>query len=179
MVAAGSYSQEELDRMRSHLNVLSRVSDIWIPGDPTLPTGWKIKKYKSKAETNRVHCEYLSPQNQVFRSRKAVVEHMKKVGSYTEEDFRTVEAGNVKIRPGKPEEGWREDESIGAGWQVKEEGGREMFRSPAGGIVWTRAQAAAAAARVASQPSSGNTETRAASSANTGSSSVVWRLCSR
>ena len=37
-------------------------------GDPTLPAGWKIKKYKSKQETSRVHCEYLSPQNQVSRN---------------------------------------------------------------------------------------------------------------
>ena len=35
---------------------------------------------------------------QVFRSRKSVVEHMRKVGGYTEQDVKIVEAGNVKFK---------------------------------------------------------------------------------
>lgn len=150
MIKSGLYSSKDLDLMKSHLNVLSRVSDIWIPGDPTLPAGWKIKKYKSKAETNRVHCEYLSPQNHVFRSRKAVIEHMRKAGTYTEEDVRIVESGNVKIKPKSTESSvqknacWKESESLPMGWKMKEEGeqsGRRcMFLSPEGKIFWTRFQ---------------------------------------
>jgi len=150
MIKSGLYSSKDLDLMKSHLNVLSRVSDIWIPGDPTLPAGWKIKKYKSKAETNRVHCEYLSPQNHVFRSRKAVIEHMRKAGTYTEEDVRIVESGNVKIKPKSAESSvqknacWKESESLPMGWKMKEEGeqsGRRcMFLSPEGKIFWTRFQ---------------------------------------
>ena len=85
MLRTGLYSPEDVDLMKNHLNVISKVSDIWIAGndevivyldvnmltstgDPTLPAGWKIKKYKSKQETSRVHCEYLSPQNQVSRN---------------------------------------------------------------------------------------------------------------
>ena len=85
MLKTGLYSQQDVDLMKEHLNVISKVSDIWTAGvvlkylklsgitlylifttgDPTLPVGWKIKKYKSKSDTTRVHCEYLSPQNQV------------------------------------------------------------------------------------------------------------------
>ena len=150
MTKTGLYGSKDMELMKSHLNVLSRVSDIWIPGDPTLPTGWKIKKYKSKAETNRVHCEYLSPQNHVFRSRKAVIEHMRKVGTYTEDDIRIVESGNVKIKPKSVESGirknacWRESDSLPQGWKLKEEGEdgrkRSMFLSPEGKIFWTRFQ---------------------------------------
>jgi len=150
MTKTGLYDSKDMELMKSHLNVLSRVSDIWIPGDPTLPSGWKIKKYKSKAETNRVHCEYLSPQNHVFRSRKAVIEHMRKVGTYTEEDIRIVESGNVKIKPKSVESGlrknacWKESDSLPQGWKLKEEGEdgrkRSMFLSPEGKIFWTRFQ---------------------------------------
>eukprot|EP00092_Neocalanus_flemingeri_P004097 GFUD01004409.1.p1 GENE.GFUD01004409.1~~GFUD01004409.1.p1 ORF type:complete len:1441 (+),score=264.42 GFUD01004409.1:78-4400(+) len=150
MTKTGLYDSQDMELMKSHLNVLSRVSDIWIPGDPTLPTGWKIKKYKSKAETNRVHCEYLSPQNHVFRSRKAVIEHMRKVGTYTEDDIRIVESGNVKIKPKSVESGirknacWKESDSLPKGWKLKEEGEdgrkRSMFLSPEGKIFWTRFQ---------------------------------------
>ena len=85
MQKTGLYCQEDVDIMKNHLNVISKVSDIWsagklynnsplavsiiivpVSGDPTLPVGWKIKKYKSKSDTTRVHCEYLSPQNQVI-----------------------------------------------------------------------------------------------------------------
>ena len=83
MLKTGLYSQHDVDLMKNHLNVISKVSDIWtlgercynaenelflstfFTGDPTLPVGWKIKKYKSKSDSSRVHCEYLSPQNQV------------------------------------------------------------------------------------------------------------------
>jgi len=150
MTKTGLYDSKDTELMKSHLNVLSRVSDIWVPGDPTLPAGWKIKKYKSKAETNRVHCEYLSPQNHVFRSRKAVIEHMRKVGTYTEEDIRIVESGNVKIKPKSVETSirknacWMESESLPHGWKLKEEGEngrkRSMFLSPEGKIFWTRFQ---------------------------------------
>jgi len=107
-------------------------------------------KYKSKAETNRVHCEYLSPQNHVFRSRKAVIEHMRKVGTYTEDDIRIVESGNVKIKPKSVESAirknvcWMESDSLPQGWKLKEEGEdgrkRSMFLSPEGKIFWTRFQ---------------------------------------
>eukprot|EP00090_Calanus_glacialis_P026941 TRINITY_DN4235_c0_g1_i1.p1 TRINITY_DN4235_c0_g1~~TRINITY_DN4235_c0_g1_i1.p1 ORF type:complete len:1427 (+),score=292.50 TRINITY_DN4235_c0_g1_i1:78-4358(+) len=150
MIKTGLYDSNDMELMKSHLNVLSRVSDIWIPGDPTLPIGWKIKKYKSKAETNRVHCEYLSPQNHVFRSRKAVIEHMRKVGTYTEDDIRIVESGNVKIKPKSVENAirknacWKESDSLPHGWKLKEEGEdgkkRSMFLSPEGKIFWTRFQ---------------------------------------
>ena len=53
-----------LVRKYFHFNV-SFVICTDIVGDPTLPLGWKIKKYKSKSDSTRVHCEYLSPHNQV------------------------------------------------------------------------------------------------------------------
>jgi len=86
----------------------------------------------------------------VFRSRKAVIEHMRKVGTYTEEDIRIVESGNVKIKPKSVESSirknacWTESESLPQGWKLKEEGEngrkRSMFLSPEGKIFWTRFQ---------------------------------------
>jgi hypothetical protein len=123
MLKTGVYSEKDIDIMKSHLNVISRVSDMWVAGDPTLPTGWKIKKYKSKTSVGRVHCEYLSPQNHVFRSRKAVVEHMRKTGAYSKEDILKVEAGNTKYKGQKRllsiDDGWIESEALPKGWKLK------------------------------------------------------------
>ena len=143
-----------------------------LSGDPTLPVGWKIKKYKSKSDTTRVHCEYLSPQNQVnskhlppsvnsplsspqvFRSRKAVVEHMRKHGGYSEADIKIVEAGNVKNKARTSQDNsaafagtslsWVSSDSLPASWRLREEGEagqrRTVFLSPEGKIFWSRAQ---------------------------------------
>ena len=143
-----------------------------------MPVGWEIKKYKSKSDSSRVHCEYLSPQNQVrfpdipflvdllahhhfkvFRSRKSVVEHMRKVGGYTEQDVKIVEAGNVKLKQKMGGDfgvtgavsSWRECDSLPRGWRLREEGEanqrKTVFLSPDGKVFWNRTQVLEAVTR--------------------------------
>ena len=94
----------------------------------------------------------LSPQ--VFRSRKAVVEHMRKHGGYSEADIKIVEAGNVKNKARTSQDNsaafagtslsWVSSESLPASWRLREEGEagqrRTVFLSPEGKIFWSRAQ---------------------------------------
>ena len=89
----------------------------------------------------------------MFRSRKAVVEHMRKVGGYTEHDVKIVEAGNVKFKQKSGPEYkvntgmgpcWTESDTLPRGWRLKEEGEgdqkKTVFLSPEGKVFWTRYQ---------------------------------------
>merc|ERR1719266_1328538 len=89
----GLFSQEDADLMRDSLNIVSKVTEAWEDNDPSLPPGWRIKRYKSKTETKRVHCEFLSPGMRVFRSRRAVADHLKEQGAPKEQISR-LEAGS-------------------------------------------------------------------------------------
>jgi len=57
--------------------------------DTTLPAGWKVKTFDRKTgkSTGRQDKEFLSPELKVFRSRIAVLEYMKAMGGYTEEEM--------------------------------------------------------------------------------------------
>ena len=57
--------------------------------DPTLPAGWKVKTFDRKTgkSTGRQDKEFLSPEMKVFRSRIAVLEYMKAMGGYSEEEM--------------------------------------------------------------------------------------------
>jgi hypothetical protein len=60
------------------------------PGDKSLPEGWKVRSHQwwcQKRNSHRIHYEFLSPQNEFFKSRKAVVEHMTQAGLYTPEQI--------------------------------------------------------------------------------------------
>ena len=89
----GLFSQDDADLMRDSLNIVSKVTEAWEDNDPSLPPGWRIKRYKSKTETKRVHCEFLSPGMRVFRSRRAVADHLKEQGAPKEQISR-LEAGS-------------------------------------------------------------------------------------
>ena len=55
-----------------------------------MPEGWKIRSHQwwcQKRNSHRIHYEFLSPQNEFFKSRKAVVEHMTADGQYTVEQI--------------------------------------------------------------------------------------------
>ena len=81
---------------------------------------------------------------------------MRKVGGYTEQDIKTVEAGNVKFKQkhanepiittaaGATTSSWTESENLPKGWKMKEEGQTEpkksVFLSPEGKVFWTRYQ---------------------------------------
>jgi len=66
--------------------------------DPTLPAGWKVKTFDRKTgkSTGRQDKEFLSPELKVFRSRIAVLEYMKAMGGYTEEEMFKVVPIKVK-----------------------------------------------------------------------------------
>merc|ERR1719400_604119 len=89
----GLFGQEDVELMRDSLNIVSKVTEAWEDNDPSLPPGWRIKRYKSKTETKRVHCEFLSPGMRVFRSRRAVADHLKEQGAPKEQISR-LEAGS-------------------------------------------------------------------------------------
>merc|ERR1719336_1713826 len=93
MMAAGTYDPEDIVKMTKGLNVLLNVGDEWKEGDKSLPDGWKIRSHQwwcQKRNSHRIHYEFLSPHNEFFKSRKAVVEHMTQSGVYTAEQIDTV-----------------------------------------------------------------------------------------
>jgi len=66
--------------------------------DPKLPAGWKCKTYyrNTGKSTGRQDKEFLSPELKVFRSRIAVVEYMKAMGGYSEQEMFNVLPIKVK-----------------------------------------------------------------------------------
>merc|ERR550517_2387459 len=110
MMAAGTYDPEDIVEMTKGLNVLLNVGDEWKEGDKSLPEGWKIRSHQwwcQKRNSHRIHYEFLSPHNEFFKSRKAVVEHMMQNGVYTEEQIETVRQQTTIItdRSGKQKKG--------------------------------------------------------------------------
>jgi len=59
--------------------------------DPSLPEGWKFREIRRP--NGRVDKEYCSPDYMVFRSKKAMVEYMKVMGSYSQEEMDRAEKG--------------------------------------------------------------------------------------
>ena len=69
------------------------INIFTISGDKSLPEGWKIRSHQwwcQKRNSHRIHYEFLSPQNEFFKSRKAVVEHMTADGNYTQDQIEMV-----------------------------------------------------------------------------------------
>jgi len=67
--------------------------------DPKLPAGWKFKTYyrNTGKSTGRQDKEFLSPELKVFRSRIAVVEYMKAMGGYSNQEMFNVLPIKVKM----------------------------------------------------------------------------------
>ena len=65
----------------------------WIDDDPSLPRGWRMKTRPRPSQEGQVFSVFLSPDNKVFHSRKAVVEYMKLMGVYQQADFDRVKEG--------------------------------------------------------------------------------------
>ena len=80
---------------------LSNIS--FFSGDRSLPEGWKIRSHQwwcQKRNSHRIHYEFLSPQNEFFKSRKAVVEHMTADGGYTVEQIDMVKNATQQMAGG-------------------------------------------------------------------------------
>jgi len=144
MVKTGLYSSDDVELMRQYSNVLCKISDTWVTGDPSLPAGWRIRKYNSKPTSKRVHCDFLSPENHVIRSRKGVLEHMRRTGGYTQADY-----GRVEAAQNRPERRKTEDveplPGASAGTRVPYDATRTFGAA-------ARAPTAAAARTAAAQP---------------------------
>jgi hypothetical protein len=44
MLRTGLYTAEDIQLMEEQQNTNRRINHTWQDGDPTLPTGWKIKR---------------------------------------------------------------------------------------------------------------------------------------
>eukprot|EP00090_Calanus_glacialis_P032607 TRINITY_DN5402_c0_g1_i1.p1 TRINITY_DN5402_c0_g1~~TRINITY_DN5402_c0_g1_i1.p1 ORF type:complete len:771 (-),score=183.65 TRINITY_DN5402_c0_g1_i1:105-2417(-) len=65
----------------------------WIENHDSLPAGWRMRTRPRPAQEGQLYFIFLSPDNQVFHSRKAVMQHMEKVGGFSQFDFDRVRAG--------------------------------------------------------------------------------------
>ena len=155
-----------------HTLIIHIYVDISIPyylsfaGDKSLPEGWKIRSHQwwcQKRNSHRIHYEFLSPDNEFFKSRKAVVEHMTSSGLYTAEQIETVKqqatiitdrtikkkpaaaAGPTRqdLSPCNPLIGWKTgNTTLPNGWKIKRHEYANQtvyfYMSPKGDIIKSR-----------------------------------------
>ena len=92
------YLREESQYFKKTKNEVSSSSRDravkFTEGDGTLPEGWKCRTFSRK--NGRVDYEYLSPEFKVLRSRVGVVEYMKAMGGYSEEEMTRVLPVRIK-----------------------------------------------------------------------------------
>lgn len=164
MMQAGTYDPDDIVKMTSGLNVLLNVGKEWLTGDDTLPPGWKIRSHRwwcQKRNSYRIHYEFLSPQNEFFKSRKAVVEHMVQSGNYNQDEIEKVKAQNAPSQPDKnskkkpsaisrqdlspcnPLIGWKTgNTTLPPGWKIKRHEYANQtvyfYMSPKGDIIKSR-----------------------------------------
>jgi len=72
----------------------SPSDERFILQDPSMPDGWKVREIHRPS--GRVEKEFLSPDFMVFRSRISMVEYMKYMDKYTEEEIERAERDLVK-----------------------------------------------------------------------------------
>jgi hypothetical protein len=123
---------------------------FYLPGDKSLPEGWKVRSHQwwcQKRNSHRIHYEFLSPQNEFFKSRKAVVEHMTQAGLYTPEQ---IEMARLQSTPGSAA-------AAAAAAAALDKNGAGKKRSPAGDGLSALCTAAAVTSsnRLAASPSNG------------------------
>ena len=66
------------------------IKDDWIDNHPSMPTGWKLRTRPRPTQEGQLYFIFLSPEGQVFHSRKSVLQHMEKTGGYSLEDINKV-----------------------------------------------------------------------------------------
>merc|ERR550532_2399747 len=94
------YKAEDLS-LKSATKVLSQAKirprlidqEGWVEDHPSLPKGWRMKTRPRPSQEGQLFFVFLSPDNKVFHSRKAVIEHMKMIGGYTQLDYDRVKEG--------------------------------------------------------------------------------------
>ena len=131
-----------------------------------MPDGWKIRSHQwwcQKRNSHRIHYEFLSPDNEFFKSRKAVVEHMNASGVYTAEQIEMVKqqatiitdrsikkkvatsSGPTRqdLSPCNPLIGWKTgNTTLPIGWKIKRHEYANQtvyfYMSPKGDIIKSR-----------------------------------------
>lgn len=83
------------NKVISQARVRPRLIDQegWVEDHPSLPKGWRMKTRPRPSQEGQLFFVFLSPDNKVFHSRKAVIEHMKMIGGYTQLDYDRVKEG--------------------------------------------------------------------------------------
>jgi len=128
--------------------------DDWEYDPQCLPKGWRKKQFQfqcKKLGRMKKYCNYLSPDNLAFRSKKAVLEYMEAKGTYSEEDkekFLLIvkKTGVIRTTSRSTEASWiLGDPTLPAGWKIRtnpwgknKEKGRQTFRSPCGQFFMSR-----------------------------------------
>ena len=131
-----------------------------------MPDGWKIRSHQwwcQKRNSHRIHYEFLSPDNEFFKSRKAVVEHMNASGVYTPEQIEMVKQqatiitdrsikkkvttsngpSRQDLSPCNPLIGWKTgNTTLPIGWKIKRHEYANQtvyfYMSPKGDIIKSR-----------------------------------------
>ena len=62
----------------------------WEENTKLLPTGWKMRSRPRPTQEGQLYFIFMSPDLQVFHSRKAMVQHMEDAGTYSKEDLHKV-----------------------------------------------------------------------------------------
>merc|ERR1711971_1316125 len=66
------------NKVYSQARIRPRLIDQegWVEDHPSLPKGWRMKTRPRPSQVGQLFFVFLSPDNKVFHSRKAVIEHM-------------------------------------------------------------------------------------------------------
>ena len=87
----------------------------WTEDHQTLPPGWKMRSRPRATQAGQLFFIFLSPDHKVFHSRKKVMEHMERLGGYSQSHFDKVREGSKNPRKSvgagrKPENAVEEEE---------------------------------------------------------------------
>ena len=82
----------------------------WNEDDPSIPAGWKSRVVEGSTKVF-----FLSPDNQHFGNRLAMLKHMENSGNYSSEE-------KDSVRKSLELEGWLEDPALPDGWKYKKKG---------------------------------------------------------
>ena len=124
------------------------VYDGWVESS-FLPRDWRYRKCKS----GRNEYNFLSPEGEMFPSRKTLVAYMRSNDKYSEEDISNIDAlkGEIRAKWINAKHDWiDDDETVPPGWKIRYFEGvkankkprkRCYILSPSGAIFQSRAKA--------------------------------------
>ena len=115
MTESTNYSQEDIveitQKLEQERKVVRQQKYDWIEGDPTVPTGFKVRVIEGKTKKTF----FLSEDGNQFACRRSAYQHMIKE-NYPEEQI-------VAMRECLVHEGWGNDSLLPSGWKVRKSEG--------------------------------------------------------